>query len=186
MAQIAHVLARLRREPIADLPIAAHLPQLLRENAVVWRERLLPPLVTLRLFLIQILSGNCAISALRQLSGIDFAPSSYSEARDRLPLALLQSLLPWMHQQAEQALGPVVKKIGQRVVIVDGSTYSMPDTDELREHFGMPASARQGVGYPVAKLMGLLDAATGMFVSLLALPLFQHDMRGVIGPPCRN
>jgi hypothetical protein len=28
--------------------------------------------------------------------------------------------------------------------------------------------------------MGLLDAATGMFVSLLALPLFQHDMRGVI------
>jgi hypothetical protein len=27
--------------------------------------------------------------------------------------------------------------------------------------------------------MGLLDLATGMFVSLLALPLFTHDMRGV-------
>jgi len=27
----------------------------------------------------------------------------------------------------------------------------------------------------------LLDLATGMFLSLLALPLFTHDMRGVIG-----
>jgi hypothetical protein len=180
MAEISHVLARLKRDPIADLPIAAHLPQLLRENAAVWRERLLPPLVTLRLFLIQVLSGNCAIAALRQLAGFDFAPSSYSEARDRLPLALLQSLLHWMHEQAERSLG-LVKTIGQRVLIVDSSTYSMPDTDELRGHFGMPACAREGVGYPMAKLMGLLDAATGMFVSLLALPLFQHDMRGVIG-----
>ena len=29
--------------------------------------------------------------------------------------------------------------------------------------------------------MGLLDAGTGLFVSLLALPLFEHDMRSVIG-----
>ena len=40
----------------------------------------------------------------------------------------------------------------------------------------------------LGKVMGLLDAVTGMFVSLLdfgelsraALPLFQHDMRSVI------
>jgi len=29
----------------------------------------------------------------------------------------------------------------------------------------------------MGKLMGLLDSATGMFVSLLALPLFEHDLR---------
>jgi len=33
----------------------------------------------------------------------------------------------------------------------------------------------------MGKLMGLLDLATGMFVSLLAQPLFWHDMRGAIG-----
>jgi hypothetical protein len=32
--------------------------------------------------------------------------------------------------------------------------------------------------------MGLLDAATGMFISLLALPLFQHDLRAVISVHC--
>jgi hypothetical protein len=93
MAQVAQLLARLKREPIADLPIADHLNQLLRQSGCVWRDRLLTPMLTLRLFLTQILNGNCAIAALRQLSGIDFAPSSYCEARGRMPMQLLQSLL---------------------------------------------------------------------------------------------
>lgn len=180
MARVSHVLARLARDPIGDLPIAALVDQLYQEQKIIWRDRLLPPLVTLRLFLVQILHGNCAIAALRQLSGIDFAGSSYCEARDRMPLQLLQSLLVWLQRQAEQSL-PQVPKLGQRVFVGDGSSYSMSDTPQLRQHFDLPPGTKEGVGYPTGKLMGLLDAATGLFVSLLALPLFTHDMRGVIG-----
>ena len=188
MAHIPLVLARLKREPLADLPIAKPLDQALHGLDHRWRDRVLTPLVTLRLMLIQILAGNCSIPALRQLSGIDFVPSSYCEARGRLPLMVLQWLLSWLHAQAEQSLG-IVKKIGPRVLVVDGSSYSMPDTPQLRGHFGLPAGAAPGVGYPSGKVMGLLDLATGMFLSLLdfgelsraALPLFTHDMRGVIG-----
>ena len=50
---------------------------------------------------------------------------------------------------------------------------------QLREHFGLPPSTQVGVGYPVAKLLGLLDLATGMFISMLSLPLFMHDMNQV-------
>ena len=96
MARMSLVLARLKRDPIADLPIAAHVDQVLQDGGVTWRERLLPPLVTLRLFLIQVLHGNCAIAALRQLGGLGFAVSSYAEARARLPLQLLESLLHWV------------------------------------------------------------------------------------------
>jgi hypothetical protein len=85
-----------------------------------------------------------------------------------------------MKERAGQSAG-VVKKLGQRILIADGSSYSMPDTPQLREHFDLPAGTRPGAGYPSGKLMGLLDAATGMFLSLLALPLFTHDMRDVIG-----
>jgi hypothetical protein len=179
MAHIAHVLARLKRDPIGDLPIADRLNQLLVEQKVVWRERLLPPLVTFRLFLIQILCGNVAIAALRQLSGIDFALSSYCESRKKMALQLLQSLLHWMNELAETSLD-LVKKIGPRILIADGSSHSMEDTPELRKHFDLPPGAKPGVGYPMQKLMGLLDAATGMFVALLGLPLFQHDMRAII------
>ena len=101
MAQVSIGLARLKRDSIGDLPISVHFEQICREQQVVWRRRLLPPWLTLRLFLIQIFNGNVAIAALRQLAGIDFAPSSYSDARKRLPLQVLQSLLLWLHQQAE-------------------------------------------------------------------------------------
>ena len=184
---VSRALARLRREPVGDLPLAGVLDQLLRDGGHVWRDRLLTPVVTVRLFLLQVLSGNVAVAALRQLCGIDFAPSSYCEARARLPLGVLQSLPGWLHGQAERAAGPAgdaarkIGKIGPRVFVGDGSSYSMPDTRELREHFHLPAGTKPGVGDPAGKLMGLLDAATGMFVSLLALPLFQHDMRGVVG-----
>jgi len=180
MVEMSMLLARLKREPLGNLPLGPDLDQALSQLGHVWRERVLPPLVTVRLFLMQILAGNCSIAALRQLAGVDFAPSSYSDARERLPLDVLQWLLQWMKQRAEQSAG-IVKKLGQRILIADGSSYSMADTPQLREHFNLPAGTRPGVGYPSGKLMGLLDAATGMFLSLLALPLFTHDMRGVIG-----
>ena len=60
MARMSSVVARLKRDPIADLPIGAHVDQVLQDQGVTWRDRLLTPLVTLRLFVIQILHGNCA------------------------------------------------------------------------------------------------------------------------------
>src|SRR5688572_19361292 len=151
---VTHALARLRRDPLADLPIAGHADQLLRDCGRAWRDRLLTPLVTLRLFLLQVLAGNCAVAALRQLSGIDFAPSSYCDARKRLPMELLQSLLRWTHALAQNSPGVAegaVKKIGPRVLIADGSSYSVADTPELRRQFGLPPGVAEGVGYPMGK-----------------------------------
>jgi hypothetical protein len=179
MVQVAQVLARLKREPLADLPIAQSLDQAAHRLGHRWRDRTLTPLVMVRLMLIQVLAGNCPVPKLRQLSGIGFAPSSYSEARSRLPLTVLQWLLGWLRARAERAMG-IAKKIGPRVLVADGTSYSMPDTPELRDHFDLPRGTKPGVGYPTGKLMGLLDLATGMFHSLLAQPLFTHDMRGVL------
>lgn len=147
MAHVSNVLARLKRDPIADLPITSRIEQLCREQNIVRRDRLLTPMVLFRLFVIQILNGNVAIVALRQLSGIDFAPSSYSEARKRLPLQLLQSSLQWLHEQAEDSFD-AVKTIGQRVVVCDGSTYSMQDTPQLHDRFHLPPGTKAASAIP--------------------------------------
>lgn len=180
MAQVAQVLARLQRESFDHLPIAGSCKQLLEESNLVWRERLLPPLVTLQIFVVQILFGNAPIAALRQLTGIAFACSSYCDARARLPLHLLRSLLERMVALAAQS-ADIPRMIGQRVFVVDGLKSSMSDTTELRKHFGLPSGVKEGVGYPMMQLMGLMDLATGMFATLLGVPLFSHDMRSVIG-----
>jgi hypothetical protein len=158
---VTHVLACLKREPFSDLPIAEHLDQALRDRSLKWRERLLPPLVTLRLFVLQVLHGNTAIAHLRQLSGIDFAPGSYCDARNRLPLevltAVLSSLVHWA-QQCGVAAKDATLLLGQRVLIVDASNFSMSDRPALREHFGLPQNTKAGVSFPLAKIMGLMDA----------------------------
>jgi hypothetical protein len=159
--------------------IAAAVDQLCRESGLLWRDRLLTPLVTLRLFVLQILHGNTSMAHLRQLCGVDFAQSSYCEARQRLPLEVIHGLLATMLQWAEQSASAIAL-LGQRVLICDASSHSMSDTPQLRGRFGLPPSTKPGVGYPVAKVMGLMDAATGLFSTLLAVPLFTHDMRHVL------
>jgi hypothetical protein len=186
---VAWVLARLKREPFADLPLAEQLEQACCDHALAWRERLLPPLVTLRLFVLQVLHGNTAIAHLRQLSGIDFAPASYCEARQRLPLgiltALLSGLVRWAQQTGAAGGGGAAgaggtAPLGQRVLIVDSSNFSMSDQPLLREHFGLPQNTQAGVSFPLAKIMGVLDAASGLFVQMLCLPLLVHEMRAVV------
>jgi len=173
----AQVLARLRREPLEDCALAGWVEQLCRAHAHHWRDRLLTPVVTVRLMLLQVLHGNAAITHLRQLCGVGFAPASYCEARARLPLLVWQELLQWVARLA--ADGVERSCIGVRVLIADCSSFSMSDTPDLRTHFGCVKSrgAKVGVSYPVAKLVGLLDAATGMFVQLLVAPLYTHDLR---------
>jgi hypothetical protein len=187
VSQVPHVLARLKREPFSDLPIAEHLNQAVRggvlDGVLKWRERLLPPLVTLRLFVLQVLHGNASIAHLRQLSGIDFAPASYCQARARLPLAMFTSLLDALVQSARcvgERAADGARMLGRRVLIVDCSNFSMSDEPALHEHFHLPQGTRPGIGYPLAMVMGLIDAASGLFVQMLCLPLLVHDMRAVV------
>lgn len=178
-AAVCKALVHLRSEPFNDSRITDRFIQSCGEVAHLWRDRLLTPLVTLRLFVLQVLHGNTAINHLRQLSGIDFAASSYCEARQRLPMTALAALLEQFVHWAQDLVLPG-KWIRQRVLIVDSSSFSMSDTPALRDHFGLPPGTTPGIGYPVAKLLALLDATSGMFMSLLALPLFEHDMRQVV------
>ena len=183
MAVFSNALARIRREPFADLPIAATIGQLCRDCGHEWRDRLFTPVLTLRLFVLQVLHGNTSIAHLRQLCGFDFAPSSYCEARKRLPLevisVLLEKMLQWAKGSAGEGLA-LAARMGQRVWICDASNHSMSDTPELRKHFALPPSTKPGIGYPVAKVMGLMDLATGLFATLLGAPLFTHDLRHIV------
>ena len=61
-----------------------------------WRDRVLTPVTTMQLFLLQILHGNTACRHLPHLSGIRFIAAAYCQARAKLPLhlfALLERLL---------------------------------------------------------------------------------------------
>jgi len=144
-----------------------------------WRPCLLIPLVLIHWFLIQVLHGNTAIEHLTLLAGRAFTASAYCQARSRLPLAVLQVLLKGL----VSSLVPLTEARGlwrgHRTFLVDGSSFSMPDTPELQEHFGQPGGQVPGCGFPTAKILALFHAGTGLLIEVIASPLRTHDMSRV-------
>ena len=143
----------------------------------VWRERVLDPVTTIHVFLLQILHGNTACTALARLSGLVFSATAYCEARRRLPLMVFAVLV----QRVCDALIPEKNDTGRwhghRTWTIDGSSFSMSDTAELQERFGQPSAQAKGCGFPVAHMLALFHAGTGFLQQVLASPLRTHDMK---------
>jgi hypothetical protein len=55
----------------------------------------------------------------------------------------------------------------------------MPDAPALQETFGQPTVQRPGCGVPVARLLGLFQASTGLLLKLVVAPLLTHDLAQV-------
>jgi Transposase DDE domain len=141
-----------------------------------WRDRLLNPVITVQLFLLQILHGNTACRHLPHLSGFYFSASAYCQARAKLPIRVLEHLLERLGQSAQATVAEEGCWHGHRTFFVDGSGCSMPDTPVLQEEFGQPSEQRPGCGFPVARLLALFHAGTGLLTQLISAPLLTHDL----------
>ncbi len=144
-----------------------------------WRDRELGPVDTVRLFLLQILFGNVACNFVPHLAGKDVTGSAYCTARARLPLAVLQRLLTRCTAAMAKSVESTGRWLGHRLFMLDGSSFSMSDTDELREHFGQPSEQATGCGFPVAHWLALMHFGSGLFQKIVTGPLDTSDMAGV-------
>jgi hypothetical protein len=131
------------------------------------------------LFLWQILHGNTACNHLPHLSGLRFSTSAYCQTRAKLPLHLFALLLERFGSAVQRAVSDEGRWHGHRTVLVDGSGCSMPDISALQEAFGQPTEQRPGCGVPVARLLGLFHAGTGLLLKLVVAPLLTHDLAQV-------
>jgi hypothetical protein len=142
-----------------------------------WRERILDPVTSIHVFLLQILHGNTACTALSRLAGVTFSAAAYCDARMRLPLALFSDLLQRVCDALHPEIESGIRWRGHRTWSLDGSSFSMPDTPELQAHFGQPSKQTKGCGFPVAHMLSLFHAGTGLLLRVLASPLRTHDLR---------
>jgi hypothetical protein len=168
MVSIAKALHRIKHNPL-DVLNRQTIERVCREHGYEWRDRELDPATTIALFLQQIIHGNVPCTEVPLLARKDFTGSAYCQARSRLPLKVCQRLLTLAADRAR----PVVDQTqhlwhGLRVWIMDGSTFSMPDTQELRQAFGLPSGPMPDCGFPVARLMVLFSASTGLLLDVSA------------------
>jgi hypothetical protein len=173
--RIVTILGRLRQDLTADLSPDA-IKQACQEEKYSWRNRILNPVTTIYLFLLQILHGNTACHHTVHFGQWNFTDSAYCAARKRLPLGVLRRLAGRIAERVRTTATAPSTWHGHRVWLLDGSSFSMPDTPELQEAFGQPSGQKKGCGFPVAKFLALFDLATGMLLRIEPAPLRSHEM----------
>jgi hypothetical protein len=179
VASVTAVLKRLKTEGATQLHPDAIIAACEEAGYTSWRDRVLTPVTTIQLFLLQILHGNTACSHLPHLSGLRFSAAAYCQARARLPLRLFDLLLERFSSAVQPGLSSESRWHGHRLFVVDGSGCSMPDTPALQAAFGQSTEQRPGCGFPMAHLLGLFHAGTGVLLKLVIAPLVTHDLAHV-------
>lgn len=141
------------------------------EEAGRWRERLYPPLTTVAMFVEQVLGADhsCQDAVAQGLSsrvGLGKAPCSlntgpYCKARARLALGLVERLGREVGARLGAAQPVPWRWRGRNVKLVDGTTVSMPDTAKNQEAFPQSRQQKAGLGFPLARLVGIVSLSCG-------------------------
>lgn len=137
------------------------------------RERIYTHARVFWIFLAQVLAADgacvCAVQAflawLNRVVGKEASPETgaYCTARKHLALEHIQAL----HE-------PLVRRLdasgngfwGRRVLVVDGSSVSMPDTPANQAAWPQPSGQKPGCGFPVMRILGLFSLGTGIWRGL--------------------
>jgi hypothetical protein len=166
--------------PFHDILDAKMVEAALAAEGVTFHERLYTPLVTTCLFLSQVLDPDhsCRAAVARLIVWLALngrkpcAPEtgSYCDARQRLPLGVVVRLVHQTARETEgRAAGAWLWK-GRRVTLVDGTTASMPDTEENPGAFPQMTAQEPGLGFPIVRMVAIIALATGVVRDLAMGP----------------
>ena len=162
--------------PFTDALSESAVAQALKALDVVWLDRIYSPLVTLWVFLGQVLSQDhsCRAAVARLIAHrvsrgqrpCSAETGAYCQARKRLP----EQFYAEVARKAGQSLDNMAKEEwlwkGRRVLTYDGSTVSMPDTAENQRAYPQPPQQRLGVGFPLARIAVFFSLSCGAVLDL--------------------
>lgn len=181
-AQVARQLEHLRQSfaqqpglPFADL-LPDDTPQLLGPAS----EPLYTPLLTLRMFLWQVLehTGSCqqAVARLIAWRAITNQPTcnagtgAYCKARQRLPEAGLHTLTQRTGKTLSDRAPTHWLWKNRCVRVADGTTVTAADTPANQQAYPQPDGQKPGLGFPMLRLVVLFCLATGAVLEAAFAP----------------
>jgi len=166
--------------PFHEILDAGMVDRALLAEGVTFHQRIYTPLVTLSLFLSQVIdpdhSCRAAVARLIVWMAVNGRKpcepdtSSYCEARQRLPEGVIVRLVRETARRADARASDAWLWKGRSVTLVDGTTASMPDS--LANQKAYPQSKAQGIGlgFPLVRLVALISLATGVVRDLALGP----------------
>jgi hypothetical protein len=136
-----------------------------------WQGWVYSPAVTLWVFLAQCLSADhsCreAVAQLmawrlaRGLKPCSAKTGAYCTARERIPEEACLKLARQTGRAVEEQAPPEWRWLSRRVLDVDGSTITMPDTPANQAEYPQVSGQRPGCGFPIARIVVVFSLAVG-------------------------
>jgi Transposase DDE domain len=175
-------LSTLRRQFLqdGDLPFTDVLTEEVIAQALAaltgWLDRIFSPLVTLWVFLGQVLSADhsCRAAVARLLAHRlargqgRFSPrtGAYCQARRRLPESFFADVACSVGRRLDDQAERRWLWQGRRVYLFDGTTVTMPDTPENQAAYPQVYNQKPGLGFPIARVGAITSLACGAVVNL--------------------
>lgn len=180
---IRQQLQFLQRQYLQDgeMPLSNMLSQSLISRALTtidgnWNERIYTPLVTLWVFLGQVINADhscraavarlIAHRASQGLSVCSARTGAYCQARMRLPEEFFATIARALGRQLEDQAEEKWLWKGRHVYMFDGTTTVMPDTAENREAYPPIWNQNGGVGLRVARIGAVFSLSCGVILDL--------------------
>ena len=91
---------------------------------------------------------------------------AYCKARAKLPEPVIQRLVYDVANGCECAVPDEWLWFGRHVKLLDGTTVGMPDTLRNQEAYPQPSSQKEGLGFPMARMVVLISLATAMITGM--------------------
>ena len=172
----------LRRQFLqdGDLPFTDVLTEDVIAQALAtvgnWLDRIFSPLVTLWVFLGQVLSADhsCRAAVAHLIAhrlGRGQKPCSartgaYCQARKRLPEAFFSETALRTGRALDAGADEGWRWKKRRVYVYDGSSVTMPDTAANQAAYPQPVAQKPGLGFPLARIAAVFSLACGAVVEL--------------------
>ena len=162
--------------PFTDILSEASIAGALKAIEVCWKDRIYSPLVTLWVFLGQILSADhsCRSAVARLIAHrisqgkrqCSSGTGAYCQARKRLPEEFFSTVACQTGRALEKNVDQNWLWNGRHVYMFDGSTVSMPDTLENQRDFPQPETQKPGLGFPLARIAAIFSLSCGAVLNL--------------------
>jgi len=180
---LTHQVDALRRQflqdgglPLADVLTAEGLHQALGEVKAAWNDRIFTPLVTLWVFLGQVLNADqsCRAAVARLIAhrvaeGLPPCSSetgAYCQARKRLPERFFAAVARLVGRNLDAQVDRRWLWKGRRVCLFDGSTVAMPDTPENRREYPLAYNQVPGTSFAPARIGAVISLSCGAILDL--------------------
>lgn len=162
--------------PFTDVLTTKMVSQALIAAEVVWKERIYTPLVTLWIFLSQVLSQDhsCRAAVARLIthrlsrgqSSCSAETGGYCQAKKRLPESFFSNIVRQTGQNLDASAPADWLWKNRRVYMFDGSTVSMPDTEANQVAYPQHDKQQPGLGFPLARITAIFSLSCGAIMDL--------------------